>query len=232
MIREIRRETTAPAFSLDLAELDAIINRLRELFDEDHDGDNPVRISISLDLKNENLTFESVDEIRNYPELKGAVPNFDLSLSQGWVETKRISIRSYKNSAFFFKPSVWITGRDEAWCAGSMEVVMSQLRSHKAWYSFLLSGPVVFVLMVYLFLGPGLITSTSTDLINAWTATGLGLALLLWLCLFFFRDRIFPANILNVSDTQGVIRKYAVELTLAMAFISMIFTAIGIFRSG
>lgn len=74
MKREVERKQQLPAYSLTVAQLEVLIERLRALFSEPEE----IRCSIDIKLKSEKLTFDSVEELKGYSLLKGRVTEFSI----------------------------------------------------------------------------------------------------------------------------------------------------------
>jgi hypothetical protein len=223
MKKEIVKSATAPAFSVDLAELEVLEERVLELFG----ADDRAMVSIDFCINNETLKFSSVDDLKEYSDLSGNVPEFNFYIGSGL--SKSISISN--KSIFSVKPSIWINGEDSVWVASAMETVMSFLSAHKRWYSWILSFPTMLFFYCYAVFMPGTIVFVTGPTIGAMQLIGLVSVALVVLCMFFFRKKILPPATLKFTDEQSLLKRYGLELTLLMAFLSMVFTAISAFKN-
>ncbi|MFZ1546775.1 MAG: hypothetical protein WAT12_06700 [Candidatus Nitrotoga sp.] len=134
MKREVERKQQLPAYSLTIAELEVLIERLRALFTEPEN----VRYSIDIELKSEKLTFDSIGELKAYAPLKGRVTEFYVRL---YHSPRSIRISTI-GMPFDRRSSVSADGESEAWCAGAIETVQSFVQSHKLWYHWFVSAPI------------------------------------------------------------------------------------------
>lgn len=110
MKREVNREKRLPAFSIGIDELEILWGRLTALFD----GSETIYCSIKISLPSEEIEFNTIEELRRYPQLKGKLTKFSLWLSQ--FNTRHISIRS--SSFLNSQAEVSVSADNEAWCAG------------------------------------------------------------------------------------------------------------------
>lgn len=221
MKREVRREKKLPAFSLGIGELEAIWGRLAALFEKPED----VYAKLEIMLPAETLEFESIEELREYASLQGSVTKFSLWLSQGgW----HIFIKS--SSLFASRPEVSASGETEAWCAGAIETTYSFLLSNKLWYSWFVTAPLDWVLLlcvnaptVSLLLLP-----KEQSLGRPAFAALLGITLTLAV-LFFFKGKLLPSSVLIITQKESFVRRHAAELSLVVAIVSLVLTAVGWF---
>jgi hypothetical protein len=223
--KQVNRERKLPAFSLSIGELEVLWSRLRKLFDDP--ADIYARIQIRLPL--EQLEFANFEELKQYPHLPSRVTNFDIWLSQ---KERHITIRSQWRSGF--RTRVSATAETEAWSGGAIETVFSFMQSHKLWYSWFLSTPVFWALILIVAIAPMLFLiaydnpPVATAVIPKGVVIGWLGALALYF-LWFSNERLLPPAVIRISDSQGFVRKHAVELQLALAAVSIILVVIGWF---
>ena len=155
MKRKVEREQQLPAYSLTLAQLEALTERLRTLFPKPEE----VILNVDVKLRSEKLTFESIDELKAYSQLTGNVTQFSVWLSdsphQIWMSTadmifdNRTKVRAY--------------GENEAWCAGAIETVQSFIQTRKLWYHWFVAAPVGWALTAAVYLPTFYFLSLSTE---------------------------------------------------------------------
>ncbi|MCW5298874.1 hypothetical protein DXT88_11895 [Herbaspirillum lusitanum] len=207
-----------PAFSLDLAELDLLWQRLLKLFD----GDGYLHSEITINLnRSESLSFNSVEEIKDYKLVASSASDFTLSISKGGK-----SIRLMTSLSFFNRAVVLARGEDEAWCAGGIEVVVSFLQNHKCWYRMLALMPfgVLLVIMTNLPTVLGIYkdgNKISTFMFVAWI-----LILVVFGILAVFRNKFFPSGRLIFTREENVVKRYSAEITLAIAVFAAVVAAL------
>ncbi len=227
MKRNVERESKLPAFSVNVAELEVLWNRLLKLF-EDTESDRYYS-RLSVNLTSEELVFDNIEDLRQYSELKGKVSNFSLTLSE-YSSSRRISIRS--SYILNSHALVRVSGDNEAWCAGAIEVILSFLQNHKLWYNWLVSAPLGWYLIFLAWVPNIILALLPKDIkINklfgaAWLAITITLAII-----YIGRTKLLPSSIIRFSDEESFIKKYGVELSLIIAVISAILTIIGWFVS-
>ncbi|WP_029934686.1 hypothetical protein [Thiomicrospira pelophila] len=224
MKREVEREKNLPAFELDIVELGVLVDRLVALFD----NPDSVRCSIDFKLKNEFLEFDSVEEIKNYKELKGKVNGFVVRISRG---DKVVSIRTYS----FIRSLVTVSAKadNEAWCAGAIETVYSFISSHRTWYYWFVKWPLGTMLLAMVLVPTVLATLGYEDVLKneALSTAWLLLVLFLWL-IFISSGRLLPVATLRITNEDGFIRRRAPELSLAIALLTTVLTVAGWFLGG
>ncbi|MDO8436874.1 MAG: hypothetical protein Q7S69_01735 [Nitrosomonadaceae bacterium] len=221
MKREVEREREIPAFSISIGELEVLWDRLTVLFE------NPEKIYglINIRLPAETLEFKNIEELKQYSAIKGGITNFSLTLISG-VSSRRISIRSER----FFKSRaiVQTTADNEAWCAGAIETVYSFLQSHKMWYHWFVSAPTGLIL-VFLSIFPFIAWELSPEKFPVERITYVGwlLAVIAIGILHVYKENLFPAAVLRITEDKNFIRKYSGELSLALAVLSVVLTLLG-----
>ena len=70
MDRSVRRKKELDSFSIDIDTLDNLLEKLLELFDDKKNRS----VSIEFKLKQEELNFDSVEEIKQYAKQKQVIP--------------------------------------------------------------------------------------------------------------------------------------------------------------
>ncbi|OYY95352.1 MAG: hypothetical protein B7Y41_02295 [Hydrogenophilales bacterium 28-61-23] len=222
MKREVERERELPAFSLSIGELEALWARLAALFDDPAD----IYSSIDVRLPGEQIEFASLEELKQYAALPPRITSFYIRLRKG---ERRVSIRSGKYWATT-NAKVSASSETEAWCAGAIETVYSFVQSHKVWYHWFLSAPVGWALVLVgnapwlasAFMPKG--SKIEMPIVIGWA--GIVATLLI---LYFAKERVLPAGIIQVADRDGFIQKHVAELSLGIAVISAILTIVGWF---
>lgn len=222
MKREVKREKRLPAFSIGIDELGILWTRLIALFDDSQEIYSTIKIS----LPSEELEFDTIEELKQYPQLKGKITKFSLRLSQ--IGTRNISIRS--NSFLNSQSEVSACADNEAWCAGAIETTFSFLQAHKLWYHWFVAAPIGWLLMVLgnaptiagLLLPKGEVIDRF--LYAGWLAITLSIAIP-----YFGKSKFLPASVIRITDEEGFIRKHGIELSLFIAVVSAVLTVIGWF---
>ena len=221
MKREVNRKKALPAFAIGIGELELLWGRLLALFEKPED----VYGSIDIALPSENLEFKSIDELKEYSELRGRVTKFELRLSQGG---RRVSIRS--SSFLGSRPEVSASADTEAWCAGAIETVYSFARANRLWYSWFVSAPIGWMFFVFaniptvasLFLPKG--QSLDKPVFGTWLSITIALGIV-----YLARSKLLPSSILVVTREEGFFRRHVGELSLVVAIISAVLTVVGWF---
>lgn len=221
MKREVRRERALPAFSVGIGELEVLCRRLTEQFDRPDD----VYIKIELTLPSENLEFRSIEELRQYSDLRGRITKFRLWFSQG---ERHVSIRS--SSFFGSRPEVSASAETEAWCAGAIETVYSFIQSNRLWYHWFVSAPIGLIFFIFaniptialLFLPKG--QSLEKPVFAGWLAVTIALGIL-----YFARAKLLPSSVIVVTEEEGFVKRNAAELSLVVAIVSAVLSVISWF---
>ncbi len=221
MKREVKRERALPAFSVGIGELEVLCKRLTEQFDSPED----VYIKIELTLPSESLEFRSIEELRQYSNLRGRITKFRLWFSQG---ERHVSIRS--SSLLGSRPEVSASAETEAWCAGAIETVYSFIQSNRLWYHWFVSAPIGWIFFIFanipnialLLLPKG--QSLEKPVFAGWLAVTITLGIL-----YFARTTLLPSSVIIVTREEGFVRRNAAELSLLVAIVSAVLTVIGWF---
>ncbi len=228
MKKEIDRQRKLPGFSIGVGDLELLWNRMLALFD------NEERIfqSLKIELRSETLGFNSVEELKRYGELKGQVSSFSIWLSG---KDMRVSIHTARfwlglGGLSYKKAIVNATSSSGAWVAGALDTVYSFLASHKVWYRWVVAAPLGWILIILLNIpaamelsGWGAFGFRSGAFIIGWFSTLIALGFL-----FVFRGKLFPAATLRITEEEGFIRKHIPELSLIIALLSAVLTALGL----
>ncbi|PIX55662.1 MAG: hypothetical protein COZ50_01565 [Zetaproteobacteria bacterium CG_4_10_14_3_um_filter_54_28] len=223
MKREVERTRKIPAFSIEIGELEALWQRLVALFENSGD----VYGSINIEFPKEKLEFKDVEELRQYPDLKGKVTNFSLWLSK---DGRRVSIRS--SSLFNPQAVVSATAESEAWCAGALETVHSFLKSYKVWYHWFVSVPLGWVLFIFANIPSIAMLARPKDSIDKIVLIGWLAAMIALVFLYVFKGKLFPASVLRITDEESFVRRHSAELGLIIALTSAVLTVVGWFLGG
>ena len=221
MKREVRRERALPAFSVGIGELEVLYRRLIDQFDNPED----VYVIIELTLPSESLEFRSIEELRQYSDLRGRITKFRLWFSQGG---RHVSIRS--SSLLGSRPEVSASAETEAWCAGAIETVSSFIQSNRLWYHWFVSAPIGWIFFIFaniptiarLLLSKG--QSLEKPVFVGWLAVTITLGIL-----YFARAKLLPSSVIVVTREEDFIRRNAAELSLLVAIVSAVLTVIGWF---
>jgi len=221
MKREVEREKELPAFSLTLGELEVLWQRITALFDDHSD----IYASIDVCFPSEQLEFENVEELRHYENLPAQITDFTVRLAR-----KGRSVRIRSGRLLTGKAKVTATSETEAWCAGAIDTVHSFVQSRKLWYSWFVSAPIGWVLVIVGNIpGPTLVLMSKGVQIDRIVVFGWLGALVALLILYFGRERLLPSAILKVSEPKRFVRQHVAELSLIVAILSAILTIIGWF---
>lgn len=222
MERKVDRERKLSAFEIDLGDLEALLQRLCQLFD----SQAVVRCKIEISLKQESLTFKSVDEIKEYGALKGSVAKFFIRIFD--MNCRSISVSS--GCRIFYQATVSANAESEAWCAGAIETVTSFLQTKRVWYHWFAAWPYTVLILIMAGIPYAIGKIIEKDFFkNKSFAIGWLITMLLFAILSISRERFFPAGSLTITSDESFLRRKASELTLIIAIISALLTIIGWF---
>ena len=221
MKREVSRKKVLPAFSITVGDLDALWTRLAALFEKPED----VYARLDVDQPSEKLEFKSIEDLKQYPRVRGRLTKFSLWLSQG---DRRVVVDS--STLLRSRREVRATAESEAWCAGAIETAYSFLQSNRLWYAWFLTAPIGWLLLVllytptlaYLVMPKGQLLSKAVFL--AWLGVTLTFSLL-----YFAKARLLPGGILVVTQEDSFLRRHTSEITLVVAILSLLLTVVGWF---
>jgi hypothetical protein len=220
--REVSRERKLPAFRIDVGQLEVLCERLAALF-----TDTRLHQSVRITFGKEEFDFDTPDEIRKCADLPSRVTSFRLSLFEVGLK-RRVSLQ--QTGLVLSSASVSAVGETESWCAGAVETVYTFLNANRQWYWWVRGWPIGALALLSFNLDTvsrllGVKPLMSSPLLTgAWLTTSLVFA-----ALWFLRDRIFPAAVLEVRPRESTLRRYMPELTLFVAVLSLVLTIIGWF---
>jgi hypothetical protein len=221
MHREVRRETKLPAFSIALADLELMMDRLAPLFPED----DVTHTRISIDLPGEKLSFTSVQEMQAHAFSQAKVHSFSIYKAGG-----HRSLMLLTPSVPLMWPALSTSGESEVWCAGANEVVVSLVGQNKVWHHWLRPGLIAVVALLFSIGGAVLLGRSQAQQSSVSAALALGYigSLTALSVLLLGRNRLLPPATLRLSDRESWIRAHLPELTLLVAAVSAALTAIGL----
>lgn len=226
MKRQVRREANLPSFSLGIAELSLIWERLDALFVNVRDK----AIYLDVEFDDEKLTFDDLSELTSAKFTETKSTDFTLHC-HGADHSLHLYTALHAGS----QPKLVVTSESEAWAAGAREVVLSAINQNRVWH-YWLRPKLVAALLFLAMLGSVATTSfMSTRKLPGFgpVAAGLAAVLLILALLYFARRRFLPMATLRLVPHESFWRRYSVELTLALAFLSVLLTAYGLFaKSG
>ncbi|MDD2611012.1 MAG: hypothetical protein PHX60_15270 [Giesbergeria sp.] len=222
MKREVKREKRLPAFSINVDELEILWKRLIALFDENQ----TVYSTIKISLPSEELEFDTIEELKQYPQLKGNITRFSLWFSQ--ASKRCISIKS--SSLLNSQAGVSASADNEAWCAGAIETTFSFFQTHKLWYHWFVAAPIGWILLL-LANGPTIagFFLPKGEVIDKFFYAG-WIAIMLAIAIpYIGKNKLLPSSVIRITDEEGFIRKHGVELSLLIAVVSAVLTVVGWF---
>lgn len=238
MNRRVSRKKDLDSFSIYIDILSNLLDKLLELFNKKKD----LEVSITFELKEEILNFDSVEEIRQYAEQNRSFPKrihkYGLSVhgyspfgDGGW---SYVDIHSDIVEDIM---CIRATSDSEAWCAGVIDTVTSFLRQHRVWYYFLYRIKVLWVLgicllslLIFKFLdflkllesGIGTVIGT----IIAWLIL---LSLIISIILPVLKARI-PHSEIRISEQEGFLRRRYREILIPIGIIVVANFLLDLFR--
>jgi hypothetical protein len=222
MKREVKRNRTLPAFRLDMGELELLWGKVLQLFDDPAH----VRVSLTVELRDEKLDFNSLEELRTYQSLPATLKDFSLRFSQGEYY---VSIGG--NGMIGSLPEVRTSGLSEAWCAGAVETVSAFMSQHRIWYHWFLVAPVGWLFLLTIYVVPIIaVVFIPKDFkipiiaLAAWVTLTFTL-----FALYLSRAKFLPICALELRQENNFLRKYTAELTILLAVVSLVLTVIGWF---
>ena len=221
MNRYVERRRNLPAFSIDLAELEVLWNRMIAVFGPSEPDGAQIKISLGSEV----LEFRAPDELRGYAELKGRVTKFSLHFYQG----RRI-LNVFPGSLVNPVPSVYAQGETEAWSAGAVEVVYSFLRSHRLWYHWFVSSAMTLLIFVTI-LGSSaaLVLLPKSPAFPQWVVLAWFSTLFALNLLHLARAIILPSSVLRITNEESFVRRHIGELSLVLVLVSPVLTVVGWF---
>lgn len=221
MKRYVERRRNLPAFSIGLGELDVLWSRIIAVFGPGE----PDGAYMYISLRSEQLEFRAVDELRNYAELKGRVTTFSLHFHQGH-RILNVFLGSLRTPA----PSVFARGETEAWSAGAVETVYSFLQSHRLWYHWFVSWPVIIFVWVLTWLSFAIVLLLpKSEAFPQWSGIAWFAALAAFNLLYVARAILLPSSVLRITNEETFLRRHIAELSLVVALLPAVLTVVGWF---
>jgi hypothetical protein len=214
MKREVEREIRLPAFALPLGELELLWKRMSDVFI----GQEKIRKSISFSIPRESLEFDSVEELRAYPELRGQVTKFSISMARG---NESIVVKS--GGFFSAVPVLMVRGHTDLWCASAVEAVIGVVDRNRTWYWWLMRLPftLLFFFAAILPVATNWLLSRevkySLPVTVAWFSAVATLGFI-----SFSHEKLLPQATVVISNELGFVRRYGAEIGLALGLISFI----------
>lgn len=219
--REVSRDRRIPAFRIALADLGVLFERLEPLF-----SGGEFSPTITVSLKNEELKFESIDELSTFKGLPVQITSFKI-----WIYGGKGNSLSLKCGGFLGSPaSVSAFADNEAWCAGAIEVVWQFFQTYRVWYGPFRGWPLNVTTLVsfnfpLILSAVGVRQGSQVPLfLSAWAVASLTLGVL-----YIGKNRLLPSAVLQIAHEENILRRYMPELTLLVAVISLILSIAGLF---
>jgi hypothetical protein len=212
MKRTFERKSNLPAFECELATFEHFLNEIAKEFPSGN-----THLSINVKSPGENLSFKSVEEMRQYQNLPFRIGNLTVHIGDyGWEDSRSL----YLGNSAFDLPKVSAEGPSEAWCAGLVEKMRLFARQHRSWYWFIKPW-VVFILntlaLVALVVG---LNGPSNYRIPIVGLLSLMIFWLIILYLTFSYGRIFKPFVLISGFKESWLKKHSTEITIAAAIVS------------
>lgn len=222
MKREVRREIPLKPFSIGTSELALIWTRLEPLFASVRNK----RFYVDIGFDSETITVDSLDELRVAPF--PALNSTDFTLH---FHGENCSVHVYTPPHIGPVPKLVVLSDSEVWAAGARDVVLSVINQNRAWHSWvppwlLTLFAVLSVVLFFVILG---IERATKYTLTPGTFLGMGATFLALSLLALTRSRLLPLATLRLRETESIWRRYSVELTLALAALSVLLTLYGLF---
>lgn len=211
MERKITRERSLPSFSIDVAQLESLLNKIIAQFS----SCDWLKTSIIINLPTEELTFDNIDELKASVDLPNEITDFKLN-----IISNLDSISIYSNYSGKYK--VTATSSDEVWCVGIVEMVLSTAMLNKRFYSMInkidpfiaMNFVVVGIVIISLF---DLIPSGYT--VNLYAIIGLFLTISL---MAYIKHKYLPSFVLRLNKPDNIFKQYSAEImTISTAIIAL-----------
>ncbi|HEY6095702.1 MAG TPA: hypothetical protein VIU93_12195 [Gallionellaceae bacterium] len=214
MKREIEREVRLPAFDLGIGDLELLWVRMTELFD----SSEKIQAVISLSFPSEKLPFDSIEELKNYGQLRGRVSEFKLKLSQ-----KNRSISLASGSLFSNVSTLTVEADSDVWCAGAIEAAMRVIRQNKVWFSLLTRVPFTLI-FAFLAFAPLAKVWPFSEFPNIPLPAFLSWIVMAVMFGFFSfnKKKLLPTATITFTQELGFIRRYGSELGLALGLLALL----------
>lgn len=187
---------------------------------------DPAGAHINISLRTEALEFRTLDELRNYAELKGRVTKFSLHFYHG----RRILNVFCPSSLVNPVPYVFAQSQTEAWSAGAIEVVYSFLQSHRLWYHWFVSWKVATLISVlWLVPSAAVLLLPKSPAFPRWMVLAWLSTLMAFTVLHFAQAILLPSSVLRITNEENFLRRHVAELSLVLALLSAVLTVVGWF---
>jgi len=205
-------------------------------------GPRTLHVSISVDLPGQDLSFESVDEMRTYGALPASVTKLSLSI---WDASPYITAltntertltvtapvppdeRRHMHLHMTWSNFSYVTAEapSEAWCAGIVEKTKTFARNQRVWYWFIKPWMVLTLSTIagYLAIVPFNLTNFSARNITSGTFITSGTLFVFCMItayIYFSYARVLPPFVLAIHQKESWLRKHATELTILAAAVS------------
>lgn len=215
MQQRARRESRLRSFRCDVAEANALVDQVRASLGAEAELDETYEISVGgLDFTGRALTdFKE-------SSLPAEVYRFSIHISRrgpDWAHS-----RSWRLYAGNYWPSVSAEGEDPSWCAGVVDVTRRFAREKALWYWWL--HPIGVRMLVsslpWLAAAVALLLAVSVRPPRA-SLIASGIFAILATALFAWRfDRIFPASILLLRESESWWNRNSGTVTALAAVVS------------
>ena len=219
------RSKKLSSVKLDQVELSMLLSKLSSI----HHNADDISYSIKMKKGNDSLEFYGPEDMEaHFSEIPSR------------LEEVSIHTFSNKNHIMIDMGNPWpatstvrASGEKESWCAGAVEEVSSYFRSKRSWYSFFNTLPTGWFLAGYATMP--YILENILGLEKWYSNTNIALAYILSVVLlgilFLSRSFLLPRVKIETDKKQSFVKKYAAELSLFVAIITLVVTAIGVVQS-
>ena len=218
------RKKKLSSVKLDNTELGILLRKVKDIH---HDSED-VNYSITFKSGNDSLSFESPEDLEvNFTKIPVRFDEINIS---AFTNGNHINIDV--GNAWPATSTVRASGAQESWCAGAVEEIASFFRSKRSWYSFFNTLPTGFFLTGYALMPVILENIVGLDKWYTNTSSALAyiLSVILLGILFISRSYLLPRIKIEGGNKQPFVRKYGAELSLFIAIITLIVTAIGVLQ--
>lgn len=232
MKRSIAREKRLPAFKIDSSEFCLLVDKLIATFPDPKTVHQSIDVNVS---EQETLSFKNTSEFQSCAILPESITRFYIYLSQ---DSQSIILRSSE----YGTGSVHANGESEAWCAGAVEVTLSFLNQHKAWYHIMAAQPsIVRALILSIFTISALVAAISlfSALItpiqclekpmSVSASVGVIPLSIIFTIILANQNRFLPSARVVVRRKEGFIRRHSTEIMLMASLIGLMLELFNIF---
>ncbi len=221
MKRKTSERKNLRSFRITLSEFEILERDLRALFTED------VHSHVSVERRGEELTFDSVDELRKEEQvLPSAVEVFSF-WANSWTsgDNRRVHLSTSHRA-----PSVSAEAPDLAWCAAAVAVCKEVSERGQRWYWWLRRWHF-WLLAFSAGIAPSVLRmGFQIDSMSTVTgAASWGVLLVVLWAIYFAFWRIFPAATLVVRAEENWFKRYSPELTLALSLAAIVMALLDFF---